>query len=256
VAQTLKLRAYGRTVELVGPKEVVDLAVQLLPSSYRLTSGPAERRWTVQSGHGGQWSTLVDGTALAMHLDPDSATETALSDLELWVAEHARRAVFVHAGCVVAGGMAILIPGYSWSGKTSLTAALVRAGAIYYSDEYAVIDHRGLVRPYPRPLSTRRGTGIQPERVTVAQLGGRAGRGPAHVGLIATLRYAAAGWNATTVTRAGAGMHLLQNTVPAKSRPRACLHAIQQATSGARAVAGTRGEADEAAAILLDMLAG
>jgi hypothetical protein len=89
VAQTLKLRAYGRTVELVGPKEVVDLAVQLLPSSYRLTSGPAERRWTVQSGHGGQWSTLVDGTALAMHLDPDSATETALSDLELWVAEHA-----------------------------------------------------------------------------------------------------------------------------------------------------------------------
>jgi uridine kinase len=43
--------------------------------------------------------------------------------------------------------MGIAIPGRSFSGKTSLVTALVRAGAVYYSDEFAVIDRDGLVRP-------------------------------------------------------------------------------------------------------------
>ena len=73
-----------------------------------------------------------------------------LEDLErrikMYVAEMARRRVFVHAGVVAWQGRAIVIPGRSYSGKTSLVAALVRAGATYYSDEYAVLDLQG-----PRP---------------------------------------------------------------------------------------------------------
>jgi hypothetical protein len=30
-------------------------------------------------------------------------------------------------------------------------AELVRAGATYYSDEFAVLDSRGRVHPFPRP---------------------------------------------------------------------------------------------------------
>jgi hypothetical protein len=33
----------------------------------------------------------------------------------------------------------------SYSGKTTLVSELIRAGATYYSDEYAVIDERGRV---------------------------------------------------------------------------------------------------------------
>jgi len=239
VAQTLTLRAYGRTVELAGSKAVLELARERLPPSYRPASGRAERQWSVESEDG---------------------LEAVLSSLELWVAEHARRAVFVHAGCVVAGGLAILIPGYSHSGKTSLTAALVRAGALYYSDEFAVIDRHGLVRPYARPLSTRTGSGAAPrgtaatKRVPVTELGGRIGRGPAQVGLITLLRYDQAGWDVTPASRADAGMYLLQNAVAAQSRPRACLNAIQEATTNVIALSGTRGEADEAAEILLEMV--
>ena len=37
-------------------------------------------------------------------------------------------------------GRAIVIPGRTFSGKSTLVAELVRAGATYYSDEYAVED--------------------------------------------------------------------------------------------------------------------
>ena len=77
------------------------------------------------------------------------------SHVQLTVAEHAPRLVFVHAGVVGWNGQAIVIPGLSHSGKTTLVHQLVRAGATYYSDEYAVLDARGRVHPYPRPLGMR-----------------------------------------------------------------------------------------------------
>ena len=52
-----------------------------------------------------------------------------------------------------------MIPGATFTGKTTLVQALVEAGATYYSDEYAVLDDRGRIQPYPRPLSIRTGDG-------------------------------------------------------------------------------------------------
>jgi hypothetical protein len=85
----------------------------------------------------------------------DDAIDALESDLQLFVAETAPRRVFIHAGVVGLHGKAIVIPGRSFSGKTRLVAALVKAGAIYYSDEYAVIDEKGFVHHYARPLSIR-----------------------------------------------------------------------------------------------------
>ena len=45
------------------------------------------------------------------------------------------------------------LPGHSFSGKSTLVAALVRAGAVYYSDEFAVLDPDGFVHPYAKALS-------------------------------------------------------------------------------------------------------
>ena len=72
-----------------------------------------------------------------------------------YVAEEARRGVFVHAGVVGWKGRALVLPGKSGAGKTTLVAELIRAGATYYSDEYAVLDERGRVHPYARPLAVR-----------------------------------------------------------------------------------------------------
>jgi len=55
------------------------------------------------------------------------------SHVQLTVAEYAPRCVFVHAGVVGWKDRAIVIPGLSHSGKTTLVDQLIRAGATYYS---------------------------------------------------------------------------------------------------------------------------
>jgi hypothetical protein len=62
--------------------------------------------------------------------------------------------VLVHAGAVVWDGRAALFPAPMESGKTTLVAGLVRAGAGYLSDEAAAIDPLTLkVHPFPKSLT-------------------------------------------------------------------------------------------------------
>jgi hypothetical protein len=248
---TLALRAYGRTVGIAGPDAALEIVRDRLPPSYRPTTDEPERRWRI-GVRGGLFRADNDDDQLALVDNVVTASEIVLSDLELWVAEHARRNIFVHAGCVVADDRAILIPGRSMSGKTSLTAALIRAGATYWSDEYAVLDSSGQVRPYSRRLAIRPYDGSPPHRVTASDVGGPVGRGPRPVGLIVVLRYdRAAGWNVRPLSRGQAVLQLLDNTIPARSRPRAVLTALDRATEPARCLAGTRGDADAAAELVL-----
>lgn len=254
---TLLLRAYGRTIALDGPAPALAAARELLPSTYRIGSTPPERRWAVAENSGAGWAAFVEDQVLTFRGSIVEATEAVLSNLELWIAEFARKWVFVHAGCAAVDGQAIVLPGRSMSGKSSLTAALVRAGADYYSDEYAVLDNRGLVRPYARIPAIRPHEGTPTGRVTVEELGGRVGRGPARVKLIAVLRFdPLVGWQTELLSRGLAVLRLLDNTVAARSRPRAVLSALEGATLDARALEGTRGDADVTAARLMSILAG
>ena len=62
--------------------------------------------------------------------------------------------VLVHAGAVEWDGRAALFPAPMESGKTTLVAGLVRAGARYLSDEAAAIDPDTLlVHPFPKALT-------------------------------------------------------------------------------------------------------
>ena len=70
------------------------------------------------------------------------------AQMRLFIAANARDWLFVHAGVVAHGGRALVAPGDSFSGKTTLVRALLAAGATYYSDEYAVLDEAGRVHPY------------------------------------------------------------------------------------------------------------
>ena len=92
--------------------------------------------------------------------------------------------VFVHAGVVGWRGRAIVIPGRTHTGKSTLVAALLEAGAVYYSDEMAIFDSDGRVRAFPVPLVMRqedgrariRATGSrQPRRTRAAAVGAGGG---------------------------------------------------------------------------------
>jgi hypothetical protein len=93
----------------------------------------------------------------------DAATTGVLTALIHSVNLHAdsltKDTPVVHAGVVsVEGSGAILFPGGSGAGKTSLVLALIEGGAQYLTDELAAIDHGAHVAPFPKPLSLKPGT--------------------------------------------------------------------------------------------------
>jgi len=254
MSSRLVLRACGRLVEIVGDDPALELARERLPGMYRTGRGRPERSWSILQDARGQWHPRVEREPLGDRPHVSSAVELVLRDMENWVAEHAERFMFVHAACVAHDGRAIMLPGLTLTGKTTLVRALIGAGAEYFSDEFAPVDGRGFVHPYPRPLAIRYSP-VGEERLELAQLGAAVGTDPAQVALVALLQFdAAAGWAVAPLSRAHAILGLLDNTVPAQSRPVESLAAMERASKHARAIKGTRGEADEAAALLLQML--
>jgi len=97
----------------------------------------------------------VNDSRFARDFDVEHVLRQVESEMQRIVAEEARTYHFFHAGVVEWGGKAVLIPGRTLSGKSSLVVEFLRAGASYYSDEYAVIDSRGRVHPFPRRVVTR-----------------------------------------------------------------------------------------------------
>ncbi len=174
--------------------------------------------------------------------------------LEEFVAQMAPDRIFVHAGVVAWKGRAIVIPGSSHSGKTSLVAALLAAGATYYSDEFAIIDDRGRVHPYARPLRIRDQDDLG-RRVTAAEMGARSGRGSLPVGLVASTRYEpGARWRPRPLSHGEAALELLSHTVPARFRPRQVMRVLDAAARRASGLKGRRGEASEMAGALLEAI--
>jgi hypothetical protein len=173
--------------------------------------------------------------------------------LQRYVAETAPRRVFVHAGVVGWRGRAVLLPGRSQAGKSTLVAALVKAGASYYSDEYAVLDERGRVHPFARALQSRTDEGTR--FLDPAGLGGPVGARPLPVGLVAAVTYQPrARWRTRWLSPGRGLLELLRHTVPARVRPRQALLALESVVSTAPVVAGCRGEAASAAEALLRTL--
>jgi hypothetical protein len=185
----------------------------------------------------------------------DEALEQLEGLLHWDVSTGATERIFVHAGVAAWHGRAVVLPGRSMVGKSTLVEALVRQGAVYYSDEYAVIDGAGRVHPYARRLRLRGGGEREARCVSIGELGGTAGTEPIPVGLIAAAVYhPGARWRPRVLTPAEGMMRLLDNTVLARERPEQALPSLAAAADGALCLGGRRGEADEAAEQLLRRL--
>lgn len=174
----------------------------------------------------------------------DDLVDQFESHVQLTVAEYAPRRVFVHAGVVEWKGKAILIPGLSFSGKSTLVAELLRAGATYYSDEYAVIDRNGCVHPYARKLRMRSADAVGVKRMPAKDFGAETGSKSLPIGLVITTRFKdGARWRPRELTRGKAVLELLANTVSARSQPQMALSFLTRAVATATSLKGTRGEA-------------
>ncbi len=212
-------------------------------------------RFAMSAGDGLDYTLRRDGVVLT-----SAELEVALgvfdAQLRSYIALYAPTRIFVHAGVVAIDGRAVVVPGRSFSGKTTLIAALVRAGAVYYSDEYAVLDEDGLVHPYPKPLSLRleEGSRLQTEH-TVDALGGVSGDGPAPVRLIVATQYRrGAEWSPDELSGGDAALELMANTIPAQERPQQALACIRRAVQGATVLRSERGDAEVLVPLLFDRL--
>ena len=256
--------SYGLSVGIrVSSPEILDRIDGVLPPDVKPARSPRV---------GGLYSLIVSGTKvgsntrrfnilyagtqqLARTRDTDEALEALENHLQIYVAEHARRRVFVHAGVVGWRGRTIVIPGRTMSGKSTLVKALVEAGATYYSDEYAVLDKRGRVHPYPKALSMRQNGGGRPKKILPEALGGKTGARPLPVGLVVATHYRPdARWGPRRLSPGRAVMELLARTVPARRDPERVFATLRLATAEAMALKGARGEAEEVADVLLDRL--
>ena len=171
------------------------------------------------------------------------------------VALLAPKRIFVHAGVVGWKGRAIVIPGKSFSGKTTLVAALVRAGASYLSDEYAVLDTAGRVHPFRKPLSLRPDPAAPQVETPVEALGGRAARRSLPVGLVVMSTYRdGARWRPRTLTPGNGVLAMLDNTIPARSAPERAIASMQEVVLRAPVVKSSRGDAAEVAPRILRLL--
>jgi hypothetical protein len=234
----------------------------LLPPGWRpVNSAPVDRLYSLLAGRPGRRPgartlnlAYADVTRIARASSLDDVLESFESDLQLYVAQSAPKRVFVHAGVVEWSNKAIIIPGRSYSGKTTLVAELVRAGARFYSDEYAVFDERGRVHPYPKSLAVRDLSGRQQKRPPEF-FGGSFGHRPIPVGLVMVSSFkSGARWRPKTASRGQGVLALLANTVAARRNPETSLNAFNRALGDALILTGTRGEAREAAASLLDAI--
>jgi hypothetical protein len=119
-------------------------------------------------------------------IDGQHAGHVLGSALRMAVAESSPDALFIHAGAVAVGGRGIVLPGPSGAGKSTLTEALMRRGAEYFCDEFAVIADHGLLHPLPSWLSLRRtdGEGFVDPRTL-----GAIGTAPVPVGVVALAEY-------------------------------------------------------------------
>jgi hypothetical protein len=125
-------------------------------------------------------------------------------------------------------------------------AELVRAGATYYSDEYAVLDSRGRVHPFARPLAIREGAGRQQTKHRVEEFGGIAGLKPLPVSLVVVSKYKEGGrWRPRHLSAGQGALALLDNTVSIRRGPKSAFDAVEPVASRAQFVKSDRGEARE-----------
>lgn len=141
------------------------------------------------------------------------------NDIEWRLAAAARTGGFVHAGAVAVNGAGVVLPGVSGSGKSTLVSQLLRLGAVYYSDEYAVIDGAGLLHPFPCLLKIKTG---QPDswRVVPEAFGATTGEIPVPVALVAFPTYVPdAPLETESLTSGQTALQLLQNMPAARDNP-------------------------------------
>ena len=217
---------------------------------------------------------VIDGELAVTEPVPGRVASTVVHTLTRRLIEEAD-ALGIHAGGVARDGVAVGLPAAMESGKSTLTAALVRAGFSYLTDEAVFLDWgTRKVIPFPKPISLDPGSWpLFPELEPDAPLPGgykdqqwhippdavRPGAvgGPCGVRHVVFPRYAS---NATTrltpLGRAEATIELARNTFRFNERPRRSLDTLAAAVPETECYRLDVGDLNRAVALVSELIEG
>lgn len=190
----------------------------------------------------------------------------ALAELTRVAVEHSPL-LCLHAGVVSGGSGLVAIPGPSGLGKTTLVAALLRAGFGYVSDEALAVDRTsGRVTAFPRPLALAAdvwplvgdGVGAAPpagtERLVTPALLGRVGPDSGRVHDIVLARRVGGSTRVEPAPRGEAVPALLSRAFNHYRDPEATFRAVVGMVRAARVWRASYGQAPELAEHLAELL--
>lgn len=234
-------------------EEIIGELGLILPEGY-VEVEPVEINYLIKFDNGGFYEFFIDGDLDASSDNRAILLTYLLSRIRLRIAERAVSRVFIHAGAVVWKDRAIIFPANSFQGKTTLVAELVRNGAGYLSDEYAVLDAEGMVHPFSKMLSVRGVAGeFAQTEIPVESYGGRAMTGSYLPGLVVFTEFVeGAEWNPTMLS-AGQGMlEILSHTIPIRYNPKFSLEVLNKVLNRAIIAKSKRGDSKKFAKLLID----
>jgi hypothetical protein len=249
--RVVAFEVYGTRVSVKVPSpELIPPVIDQFPAHATPCEGkPDDPQFDLELGDDGRYAVVLNGKVL----NPPQSLEGALGGLrrELFFhsVDHARDRLVVSAAVVGHEGRGILLPGPSMVGKTTLAVALVQAGAVYYADDWTLLDREGLVHPFPTRLYIK-----NEEKVSAEILGGITGDRPINVGLIASVTFRlGARWDPRRLTQAEGMMLLLRNAY-GMDEPGFAMEAARQAATEAVVIESERDDASEAASRLLELV--
>jgi hypothetical protein len=252
---TLRFAAYGLVVAIAADEpDLFRLLDQHLPAFPAPPATMCPSLGYRVATDGEQHVVTRNDETVAVTTDLDTACRHLVRDLQSMIATRVPGLTLVHAGVVASDHRALILPGGSGAGKTTLVAALVAAGADYGSDEFAAVDRDGRVHAYPRPLAFRSGTAGE-TRIAPDALGARVLSGPLPVGAVLFTTFvpgAVVSLRPLPVSEVALG--LLQHAPGARDNPAKTIAILGAVAARARGLVGPRGEAAEAVATLVDLL--
>lgn len=227
----------------------------ILPLSARLAdlAEQPDLRIRIQQA-GAEFQLFVNGELRVAGSRPEQLIPEMVRNLDDAVIHHLHDRWAVHAGVVQWGERVLLLPGGSHAGKSTLVVELLRRGATYFSDEYALIDRDGRVHPYPRPLLVRNG-GPEQHPFVAEAFGAPTGIRPASLGWIFSLAWQPEqDWNVAATPQSAALVDLLRNTPHVLEETPDLIGVFERAVAGAQCYAGCRSGAQSAVDSILELI--
>ena len=252
--------SYGVRVRIAGSdQELIDLGEavsrrSLLGNIRRSKAAKFDHDFELNGTKGGTLHLVQNGERIASGRSRKKFLKLFDSVIRVSIAECAPTRAFLHAGVVGWKGKAIILPADSFKGKSTLVLELVRNGAEYYSDDFAIIDEEGLVYPFARPISLRTPE-YRPYELTVADLGGNYGTEPIPAGLVLFTEYVPDREFSPTMISPGRGvLEMIPFAITLRRCPELSMKALNNVARRAIIASGPRGTANKSVKILLDFI--